>query len=68
MSVTKLDPADRVDVECNRAGFVLAVHPGVRFDHTKELALWQVEQYYRTRKAMEIGGKALTDAKRISVG
>ena len=55
-------------VECNRAGFVLAVHPGVRFDHAKEIPLWQVEQYYRARKAMETEGRALTDAQRISVG
>ena len=55
-------------VECNRAGFVLAVHPGVRFDHTKEISLWQVEQYYKARRAMELGGKTLTDAQRISIG
>lgn len=55
-------------VECNRAGFTLAVHPGVRYDHTKELALWQVEQYYRARKAMEDAGKSLSDEQRVSIG
>lgn len=55
-------------VECNRAGFVLAAHPGVRFDHTKELALWQVQQYYDARHAMEIAGRTLSDEQRVSVG
>jgi hypothetical protein len=55
-------------VECNRAGFVLAVHPGVWFDHMKTLALMQVEKYYRARKAMELAGKQTTDAQRISIG
>lgn len=55
-------------VECNRAGFVLAVHPLVRFDHVKELPLWQVEQYYRARKAMEASGRQLTEAQRLSIG
>src|SRR3990172_7741882 len=44
-------------VECNRAGFVLAVHPQVRFGHVKALDLWQVEQYYQARKAMELEGR-----------
>lgn len=55
-------------VECNRAGFVLAVHPGVRFDHTKALPLWQVEQYYQARKAMELAGRQTTDEQRLSIG
>jgi hypothetical protein len=55
-------------VECNRAGFVLAVHPQVRFDHVKAIGLQQVETYYRARKAMELAGKQTTDAQRISVG
>lgn len=55
-------------VECNRAGFVLAVHPGVWFDHMKLLALRQVEAYYRARRAMEIAGKQTTDSQRISIG
>lgn len=55
-------------VEANRAGFVLAVHPLVRFDHVKELGLWQVEAYYRARKAMEESGKQLSEAQRLSIG
>ncbi len=55
-------------VECNRAGFVLAVHPGVRFDHEKSLPLWQVEKYYHARKSMELSGKQTTDAQRLSIG
>lgn len=55
-------------VSANRAGFVLTVHPGVRFDHTKDLPLWQVEQYYQARKAMEDSGKQTTDAQRVSIG
>lgn len=55
-------------VEANRAGFVLAVHPQVRLDHVKELPLWQIEQYYRARKAMELAGRATTDQQRLSVG
>jgi hypothetical protein len=55
-------------VEANRAGFVLAVHPGVKFDHMKEIALWQIERYYQARKAMEIAGKQSTDDQRVSIG
>ena len=55
-------------VEANRAGFTLAVHPLVRFDHVKELHLWQVERYYQARKKMEMEGKQTTDAQRLSIG
>lgn len=55
-------------VSANRAGFVLTVHAGVRFDHEKGLPLWQVEKYYQARKAMEVAGKQTTDAQRISIG
>ena len=55
-------------VECNRAGFVLAVHPQVRFGHMKQLELWQVEQYYQARKTMELSGKQATDEQRLSIG
>lgn len=55
-------------VECNRAGFVLAVHPGVWFDHMKMLALRQVDAYYHARKAMELAGRQTTDSQRISIG
>lgn len=55
-------------VECNKAGLVLAAHPGVRFDHVKELGLWQVDAYYKARHAMEIAGKSLSDEQRVSIG
>ena len=55
-------------VECNRAGFVLAVHPGVWSDHMKELPLMQVERYYKARSEMEKAGRQLTQAQRISIG
>ena len=55
-------------VDCNRAGFVLAVHPGVRFDHMKSLPLWQVEQYAEARLRMSKEGKQTTDLQRLSIG
>lgn len=55
-------------VDCNRAGFTLAVHPSVWFDHMKEIALQQIDRYYRARKAMELAGKEPTEAQRVSVG
>lgn len=55
-------------VECNRLGFVLAVHPQVWFDHVKPLPLRQIEQYYQARKAMEMSGRRTTDEQRISIG
>lgn len=55
-------------VECNRAGFVLAAHPGVRYDHTKELSLGQIATYYNARHAMELAGRSLTDEQRVSIG
>jgi len=55
-------------VECNRAGFVIAIHPLVHFDHVKELPLGQIESYYRARRKMEEAGKQTTDLQRLSVG
>lgn len=55
-------------VECNRAGFVLAVHPGVWFDHLKEIPLRQIEQYYQARKKMETEGRQPTEIQRLSLG
>lgn len=55
-------------VECNRAGFVLAVHPQVWFDHVKALPLMQVDAYYNARKAMEAEGRQTTDLQRVSIG
>lgn len=55
-------------VECNRAGFVVAAHPGVRLGHVKEIPLEQIETFYRARKAMEASGKQSTDEQRLSIG
>ena len=55
-------------VECNRAGFVLATHPGVWYDHMKELALGQISQYYDARHKMEQESRTLTDVERLSIG
>jgi len=55
-------------VECNRAGFTLAVHPGVWFDHMKEVPLMQVERWYQARKAMELAGKQTSELQRLSIG
>jgi hypothetical protein len=55
-------------VDANRLGFTLAAHPQVRCDHMKEIALWQVEQYYQARRAMELAGKQTTDEQRVSIG
>lgn len=55
-------------VSANRLGFVLCVHPQVKFDHVKELSLGQVETYYRARKKMEDAGRQTTDEQRLSIG
>jgi len=55
-------------VDANKAGFNLAVHPQVRFDHVKEIPLWHVEKYYQARKTMEVSGKQTTDEQRLSIG
>ena len=55
-------------VAAQRCGFTLAVHPQVRFDHVKALPIWQVEAYYRARRAAEIAGKQITDEQRLSLG
>lgn len=55
-------------VDCNRAGFTLAAHPGVFIDHMKEVPLGQIERWYRARRAMEIAGTQPTEAQRLSIG
>ena len=55
-------------VEAQRAGFVVAVHPGVRFDHMKSLPLWQIKDYYDARKKMEDAGAQPTLEQRLSIG
>lgn len=55
-------------VDCQRAGFVLAVHPNVPFDHMKELPLGQVGVYYDARKKMETEGRTLTQEQVLSIG
>lgn len=55
-------------VDANKAGFVVCVHPGVRFDHMKEIPLWQIERYYNARKKMEQEKRVPTDEQRLSIG
>lgn len=55
-------------VDCNRAGFVVAVHPGVWFDHIKEMPLKQIESYYQARHKMESEGRQTTEQQRVSIG
>lgn len=55
-------------VEVQKAGFTVAVHPGVRFDHMKSLPLWQVEEYYAARKKLEESGVQPTIEQRLSIG
>ncbi len=55
-------------VAANTKNFILAVHPQVKFDHVKELHLWQIEDYYQARKKMEAEGRQTTDEQRISIG
>jgi len=55
-------------VDANKLGFTIAVHPGVLFDHCKEIPLWQVEQYYQARHKMEAEGRVTTDQQRLSIG
>jgi hypothetical protein len=55
-------------VDANKAGFVIAVHPEVRFDHVKEIPLLQVENYYQARHKMEVEGRKTTDEERLSIG
>ncbi len=55
-------------VDANKAGFSLAVHPGVVFDHMKEIPLLQVGRYYDARKKMEMEGRQTTDEQRVSIG
>lgn len=55
-------------VECNRAGFTLAVHPQVWFDHMKEMPLRQIMAYHKAAAAMERSGRKLSDAERLSIG
>jgi hypothetical protein len=55
-------------VECQRAGFTLAAHPGVRCDHIKEMPLWQIDRYYHARRDAEAAGRAPTVAQRLSIG
>lgn len=55
-------------VAANRAGFTIAVHPQVRFDHIKELPLFQLEQWYQARKKAEMDGRKITDEQRLSIG
>jgi len=55
-------------VDANKLGFTVAVHPGVWFDHMKEVPLSQIERYYQARHKMEMDGRQVTDEQRISIG
>jgi hypothetical protein len=55
-------------VAAQRAGFTVAVHPAVRFDHMKELPLWQIEEHYQARRKMEESGAQPTVEQRLSIG
>ena len=44
-------------VSAQRAGFRIAVHPGVRFGHMKELDLSQIEDYERASHEFRNSGK-----------
>lgn len=55
-------------VNANKAGFVLAVHPQVWFDHMKEMPLRQVQTYYDARSKMEREGRRTTEEQRVSIG
>lgn len=55
-------------VDANRAGFTLAVHPGVIFDHVKEMSLAQVRGYAEAWHGMKVAGKQTTDQQRLSIG
>lgn len=55
-------------VDCQRAGFVVAAHPEVWFDHVKPLSLKQVEDWYKARHKMEMEGRTTTDEQRLSIG
>jgi hypothetical protein len=55
-------------VNANKAGFVLAVHPQVWFDHMKEMPLRQVQSWYDARSKMEREGRRTTEEQRISIG
>lgn len=55
-------------VDANRAGFVVCVHPQVRFDHVKQLPMWQAWAWHRALSKLESEGRTVTDEQRISVG
>lgn len=55
-------------VDANRAGFTLAVHPGVIFDHVKEMSLAQIREYAEAYHKMMAAGKQPTELQRLSIG
>ena len=44
-------------MSAQRAGFRIAVHPGVKFGHMKEIDLSQIDEYQRANHAMLVAGK-----------
>lgn len=54
--------------DVQRAGFRIAVHPGVRFGHMKHLDLAQIEEYAAARREFENAGKQHTPEDMLSIG
>lgn len=54
--------------QVNRAGFIIAAHPGIWSDHVKDLHLLQVKEYYDARSSMEREGRTTSDEQRLSIG
>ena len=53
---------------CNQSGFVIAVHPGVKFGHMKTVDLGQVDEYAQARVEFERAGKPHSPVDMLSVG
>ena len=54
-------------VDAQRAGFKIAVHPGVRFGHVKKMDIAQVDEFYRARKIFDAAGVQFTTEQLLSV-
>ena len=54
-------------VDCQRAGFKIAVHPGVRFGHVKPIDVGQIATFYEARHGFDNQGGELTPADTLSI-
>ncbi len=54
-------------VACQRAGFVVAVHPAVKFGHVKKVDLAQLDEYAEARHEFLQSGREHTPAAMLSV-